>query len=48
MHADKIIVVDGGKIIEQGTSDELIAADGMYKRIYDLQMSLPDELKEEV
>ena len=48
MHADKIIVVDGGKIIEQGTSDELIATDGMYKRIYDLQMSLPDELKEEV
>ena len=48
MHADNIIVMDGGKVAEQGTSDELIAKGGIYKRIYDLQMSLPDELKEEV
>lgn len=48
MHADNIIVLDGGKVIESGSHEKLIAANGMYKRIYDLQMSLPDDIKEEV
>lgn len=48
MHADNIIVLDEGKIAEQGTSDALLKANGIYKRIYDLQMSLPDDLKAEV
>lgn len=48
MHADNIIVLDGGKVAECGTNAELLEKDGIYKRIYDLQMSLPDELKEEV
>ncbi len=33
-HADEIIVVDGGKIIEQGTHDTLMQKDGEYKRLY--------------
>lgn len=48
MHADKIVVLDGGRVAETGTSDELIKNDGIYKRIYDLQMSLPDDIKEEM
>lgn len=48
MHADNIIVLDGGKITESGTHAELLNAGGLYRRIYDVQMSLPDELKEEV
>ncbi len=48
MHADNIIVLDGGKITERGTHAELLAAGGLYKRIYEVQLSLPDELKEEV
>ena len=47
MHADNIIVLDGGKVIESGSHEKLVASNGMYKRIYDLQMSLPDDIKEE-
>ena len=47
MHADNIIVLDGGKVIESGPHEKLVASNGMYKRIYDLQMSLPDDIKEE-
>lgn len=30
--ADCIFVVDGGKIVQQGTHDELIKQDGIYRR----------------
>lgn len=33
-HADKIIVVDDGRIVEQGKHEELIANKGMYYRLY--------------
>ena len=48
MNADNIIVMDGGKIVESGNHAELVAHGGIYKRIYDLQMALPEELQEEV
>ena len=35
--ADKIVVLDTGRIAELGTHQELIAAGGMYRRLYDLQ-----------
>ena len=37
MSADKIIVLDNGKICESGTHDELIANNGIYRKIYDIQ-----------
>lgn len=36
-HADEILVLDEGKIIERGTHEELLINAGMYKRIYDIQ-----------
>lgn len=37
--ADKIIVLDGGKIAECGTHEELLAKGGLYKETYDSQYS---------
>ncbi len=37
LQADKILVISGGKIIEQGGHDELIAMDGVYKQLYETQ-----------
>ena len=39
MNADEIIVLDRGRLAEQGTHEELLARNGIYRRIYDLQMA---------
>lgn len=37
-HADKIIVMHKGEIKESGSHQELLQMDGMYKKLYDLQL----------
>lgn len=45
--ADRIIVLDRGRLVEQGTHSELLAGDGLYRRIYDLQFRGQEELEQE-
>ncbi len=35
--ADEIIVIDGGRIVERGKHDELIAKNGYYRKLHDMQ-----------
>lgn len=40
-NADLILVVDQGRIVEQGTHQQLLAAKGFYERLYQAQFDLP-------
>jgi subfamily B ATP-binding cassette protein MsbA len=37
INCDKIVVVDKGQIVESGTHSELLAMNGIYRRLYDMQ-----------
>ena len=43
MHAEKIIVLDHGKVVEEGTHSELVSHGGLYKQIYDIQTKGAEE-----
>ena len=42
MQADRILVLDGGRVADLGSHRELISRPGTYKDIYDIQMSSDD------
>jgi ATP-binding cassette subfamily B protein len=37
MGADGILVLDGGRVAEQGRGDELVARGGLFARLYNIQ-----------
>ena len=45
--ADWILVLEDGKISEQGTHQQLIHSGGLYSRIFNIQTALEEEFKEE-
>ena len=42
--ADAIVVLEDGRIVDRGTHLELLAKDGLYRRIYDLQLRPQEEV----
>lgn len=47
-HADEILVLENGEIKERGNHDELLARNGIYRRIYDIQYQDREEIMQAV
>jgi ATP-binding cassette subfamily B protein len=43
MHADKILFLENGRIVERGTHEQLLALNGRYRALYDLQVRPGDQ-----
>jgi subfamily B ATP-binding cassette protein MsbA len=43
-NADRILVLEEGRIVEQGTHAQLYAGEGVYRQLYDLQLTAPSEV----
>lgn len=48
MKADLILVLDKGEIVQMGTHAQLVAQDGIYRKIYDIQTRVEEELVKEI
>jgi ATP-binding cassette subfamily B protein len=48
MNADLILVMDKGEVIQMGKHEDLIAQDGMYRKIYEIQTRIDEELDKEI
>ena len=46
--ADLILVLDQGRIVEQGTHNELLTGEGLYREIYELQLRDQERFQEEM
>ncbi len=46
--ASQILVMDGGRIVERGTHEELLAAGGRYREIYDVQFRDQEEIMDKM
>ena len=42
--ADLVLVMEGGRIVERGTHDELMALNGLYREIYRIQLEMEGDL----
>ena len=48
LHADLIVVLDNGKIVETGLHHELLANGGLYKKLFEMQFSTQGKTKPEI
>jgi ATP-binding cassette, subfamily B, bacterial len=48
MEANLIVVLDKGKIVQMGQHDALLAEDGIYQQIYNIQTRIEAELEQEI
>ncbi|MFT3787641.1 MAG: ABC transporter ATP-binding protein [Tepidisphaeraceae bacterium] len=48
MHADRILVIEGGRITQQGTHAELVQQPGLYRGLWSIQSELEEDLQLEL
>ncbi len=48
MNADLILVLENGRIVQRGTHDQLVKQPGIYRRIYEMQTRIEEELSREL
>jgi len=48
MDADLILVLDGGQIVERGDHKTLMAEQGIYRSVYDMQAKVEVEIEKEM
>jgi ABC-type multidrug transport system fused ATPase/permease subunit len=45
-NADKILVIDKGRIVESGSHEKLMKKEGIYKKLHDLQFPEDEEIEQ--
>jgi ATP-binding cassette subfamily B protein len=44
MHADRILVLESGQVVQTGTHESLVAEDGLYRRLWQIQTDIEEEI----